>query len=94
MEKQMRCPVCDKLNTETTYAGPYGLEEGHYDCIRCGYSDEFAYGYGKTVVKGVCLFYSWRDNITQEAVYSRRYTKLLYEAKRNWKKRRKVYKVK
>ena len=91
MEEKMKCPVCNKFNILSTYSGPYGLEESHYNCSRCGYLDEFAYGYTRNIVKGVCLCSSWRDNYTQEKLYIRRYTKLLYEAKRNWKKRHKVY---
>ena len=42
MEEKMKCPVCNKFNILSTYSGPYGLEESHYNCSRCGYLDEFA----------------------------------------------------
>ena len=71
MDEEMKCPVCNKVNILSTYSGPYGLEESHYNCSRCGYLDEFAYGYTRNIVKGVCLCSSWRDNYTQEKLASK-----------------------
>ena len=91
MEGYKNCPICEKKNIYVYYTGSFGIEEEYYKCTNCGYTDEFAYGGTRIVVKGKEFITWYCENHNKKIQTYKKIGKMIREAKRNYKKRKKKY---
>lgn len=89
MTKTTKCPICNNQAKWEYYSGPYGIEEEHVNCQKCGYYYEFAYGNYLEVIKG--KEYIWHHTTKYTNPIFKRIKRDLFMARRNWKKFRKNY---
>ena len=83
------CPICNSLNTAyTSYNDSWATVENHFVCFNCGYEEHQVYGNYVTFVKGQEFIYDYRTPMS----FMKKLNKAIYQAKRNYKKHRKIYK--
>lgn len=85
MESKMNCPICNNKIIEEYYSGPFGIEEEHIHCNKCGYTFDFVYGNYHELVGNKEFIYSYHDYDK----YKKKVYKAEFEAKRRWKKHKK-----
>ena len=85
------CPICGCGNTTVVYLDPTNdIGEVTYSCIRCGYVDEFAYGYYKTIVGNKEFAYSCYDSNSKQERIKKKIHRAIFMARRNYRKFKKM----
>lgn len=84
------CPICGHLLYYEAWRESSYLVEEVSDCNDCGYYYHYSYGNYEMLVKG--NWYDWTYATPHNIPMFKKMDKDFFMAKRNWKKRRKIYK--